>query len=70
MIDDGGLMIVDGYEFNLMKKYHYLCAEMKAKHQDEEDYSFWTKYKRFASNELLLYIIMVVGILVGILIFS
>lgn len=43
---------------------------MEAKHRDEEDYSFWTKYKRFASNELLLYIIMVAGILLGIVIFS
>ena len=57
-------------KFNPMEKYPYLCAEMKAKHREEEDYSFWTKYKHFASNELLLYIIMVVGILIGILVFS
>lgn len=43
---------------------------MEAKNQNKEDYSFWTKYKRFASNELLLYIIMVLGILLGIIIFS
>ncbi|WP_262889721.1 hypothetical protein [Mucilaginibacter mali] len=36
----------------------------------KEDYSFWTKYKRFAQNELLLYIVMVVGIILGIVIFS
>ena len=36
----------------------------------KEDYSFWTKYKRYAGNELLLYIIMVVGIVLGIVIFS
>ncbi|MES2277414.1 MAG: hypothetical protein V4592_15425 [Bacteroidota bacterium] len=36
----------------------------------KEDYSFWTKYKRYAQNELLLYIVMVVGIILGIVIFS
>lgn len=34
------------------------------------DYSFWVKYKRFASTEILMYIIMVLGILLGIIIFS
>jgi len=34
------------------------------------DYSFWTKYKRFASSEILLYVIMIVGIILGIVIFS
>jgi len=34
------------------------------------DYSFWTKYKKFAGNEILLYIIMVIGIILGIIIFS
>jgi hypothetical protein len=34
------------------------------------DYSFWTKYKRFASTEIMLYVIMLAGILLGILIFS
>ncbi|MGZ3874370.1 MAG: hypothetical protein ACXVJD_15720 [Mucilaginibacter sp.] len=34
------------------------------------DYSFWTKYKRYAGNELLLYIIMIIGIILGIIIFS
>lgn len=36
----------------------------------KEDYSFWTKYKRFAGTEILLYVIMVVGIIAGILIFG
>lgn len=36
----------------------------------KEDYSFWTKYQRFASTEILLYVIMVVGIIAGILIFG
>ena len=34
------------------------------------DVSFWTKYKRFAGNEILLYVIMVVGIILGIVIVS
>lgn len=36
----------------------------------KDDYSFWSKYKRFAGNEILLYIIMVLGILLGIILFS
>ncbi|WP_262884998.1 hypothetical protein [Mucilaginibacter arboris] len=36
----------------------------------KEDYSFWTKYKRFASTEILLYVIMVIGIIVGLLVFG
>ncbi|MEO6521072.1 MAG: hypothetical protein ABIN91_05310 [Mucilaginibacter sp.] len=34
------------------------------------DYSFWTKYKKFAGNEIMLYIVMVVGIVLGIIIVS
>lgn len=37
---------------------------------EKTDYSFWTKYKRFASNELLLYLIMIVGIIAGIVVIS
>jgi len=36
----------------------------------KERYGFWTKYKRFAGNEILLYIIMIVGIVLGIIIFG
>jgi hypothetical protein len=36
----------------------------------KEQYSFWTKYKRFAGNEILLYLVMVIGIILGIVIFS
>lgn len=36
----------------------------------KQDYSFWTKYKRFANTEILLYLIMVIGIILGIIIFS
>jgi len=38
--------------------------------KEKESYDFWTKYKRFASTEILLYVIMVVGIILGIIIFS
>jgi len=36
----------------------------------KSDYSFWTKYKRFAGNEILLYVIMIIGIILGIILFS
>ena len=36
----------------------------------KEDYSFWTKYRRFATNEILLYVIMILGIVIGLLVFS
>jgi hypothetical protein len=38
--------------------------------KEKESYDFWTKYKRFASTEILLYLIMIVGIILGIIIFS
>lgn len=38
--------------------------------KQKEDYSFWTKYKQFAGNEIMLYVIMVIGIILGIIIFS
>ncbi len=34
------------------------------------DYSFWTKYRRFATTEILMYLIMIIGTILGILIFS
>jgi hypothetical protein len=36
----------------------------------KDDYSFWTKYKKFAGNEIMLYLVMVIGIILGIVIFS
>ncbi|WPV01079.1 hypothetical protein SNE26_04775 [Mucilaginibacter sp. cycad4] len=36
----------------------------------KQDYSFWTKYKQFAGTEIMLYVIMVLGIILGIVIFS
>ncbi|SFT17284.1 hypothetical protein [Sphingobacterium wenxiniae] len=38
--------------------------------QEKEDYSFWTKYKQFAKNEIMLYVVMVIGIILGIILFS
>ncbi|WP_255502073.1 hypothetical protein [Olivibacter sp. XZL3] len=38
--------------------------------KDKEDFSFWTRYKQFAGNEVLLYAIMIIGILLGIVIFG
>lgn len=36
----------------------------------KNDYSFWTKYKKYASTELLMYLIMIIGIALGIIILS
>jgi len=38
--------------------------------EEKDEYTFWTKYKRFAGNELLLYLIMTAGIIAGIVIVS
>lgn len=38
--------------------------------KSKPNYSFWTKYKKFAGNEIMLYVIMVVGIVLGIIIVS
>jgi cell division protein FtsL len=38
--------------------------------EEKEKYSFWTKYKKFAGTEIMLYVIMIVGIILGIIIFS
>jgi hypothetical protein len=38
--------------------------------RQKNDYSFWTKYKRYAGTEIMLYVIMIVGIILGIIIFS
>jgi len=37
---------------------------------EKEKYTFWTKYKRFAGTELMLYLIMIIGIILGLIIFS
>ncbi len=38
-------------------------------HQKKE-LGFWLKYKQYAGNEILLYLIMIIGILLGIILFS
>ncbi|WP_256464353.1 hypothetical protein [Mucilaginibacter sp. SMC90] len=38
--------------------------------KEKNDYSFWTKYKKFAGNEILLYVVMVIGIIAGIVVIS
>jgi len=38
--------------------------------KEKESYNFWTKYKRFAGTEILLYVIMIIGIILGLIIFS
>ncbi|HWV71062.1 MAG TPA: hypothetical protein VN040_05085 [Pseudosphingobacterium sp.] len=35
-----------------------------------DEFGFWTKYKQYANNEILLYAIMIIGILLGIAVFS
>jgi len=48
-------------------KNEYFCSLMS---NQKEEYSFWTKYKKFAGNEILLYLVMIIGIILGIVIFS
>ncbi|MFC3197394.1 hypothetical protein ACFOET_07195 [Parapedobacter deserti] len=43
---------------------------MEIKQPEMDEYSFWTRNKRFATNEILLYVVMVIGILLGIVVFS
>jgi hypothetical protein len=51
----------------LVPKIQYFCTIMP---ENKKDYSFWTKYKRFAGTEIMLYVIMVIGIVLGIVIIS
>jgi len=44
-----------------------LRHKQKKMPNEENDYSFWTKYKRFASTEILMYLIMIIGIGLGII---
>jgi hypothetical protein len=34
--------------------------------KNKEDYSFWTKNKKFAVTEILMYLVMIVAIILGI----
>lgn len=47
-------------------KLALLRIKMKKPQQDH----FWTKYKRFAGTEILMYLIMIIGIALGIIILS
>lgn len=38
--------------------------------KSKTDYSFWTRYKKFAGNEIMLYVVMIVGIVLGIIVIS
>ncbi|MET3114060.1 hypothetical protein AAKU52_001793 [Pedobacter sp. CG_S7] len=38
--------------------------------EPQNDYSFWTRYKKFATTELLMYLIMIIGIALGIIFLS
>lgn len=38
--------------------------------KEKEDYSFWVKYKRFASTEIIMYLLMIIGIALGIILLS
>lgn len=38
--------------------------------KNKQDYSFWTKYKRFCTTEILMYLIMIIGITLGIIFLS
>jgi hypothetical protein len=38
--------------------------------ETNKEYSFWTKYKKFATTELLMYLMMIIGIALGIIILS
>ncbi len=37
---------------------------------EQKQDSFWNKYKRFATTEILMYLIMVIGITLGIILLS
>lgn len=36
----------------------------------ENELTFWVKYKKFATTEILMYLIMIIGVTVGLVIFS
>lgn len=38
--------------------------------KEKNDFSFWTRYKQFAGNEILLYLVMIIGIIGGIIVIS
>ena len=38
--------------------------------ENKEEDAFWTKYKRFCTTEILMYLIMIIGITLGIIFLS
>ncbi|WP_293299790.1 hypothetical protein [Pedobacter sp. UBA4863] len=38
--------------------------------EEKEDYSFWTRYKQFAGTEIIMYLLMIIGIGLGIIFLS
>jgi type IV secretory pathway TrbL component len=38
--------------------------------EPKHDISFWTKYRKFATTEILMYLIMIIGIGLGIIFLS
>jgi hypothetical protein len=38
--------------------------------KEKEDYSFWTKNKKYAVTEILMYVVMIIAIGLGIYFFS
>lgn len=50
---------------------HYICAiYINIMPEEKEDYSFWVKYKRFAGTEIIMYLLMIIGIGLGIILLS
>ncbi len=67
-------MIKDHVGIEAPKDYHqnftYFYQKLNQMPDRKHEYSFWTKYKRFATTEILMYLIMIIGIGLGILILS
>lgn len=54
----------------LIKKISADYLNLPPVKKEKDNYSFWTKYKKFAANEILLYLVMVLGIIAGIIVIS
>jgi hypothetical protein len=57
-------------QLNIKSNCLFLPDKMHKMPNEENDYSFWTKYKKFASTEILMYLIMIIGIGLGIIFLS